>query len=238
MAIQRTFRRDQQAGWPGQVARPYEPHFFETGPFNQVITSVPCRPGDAVVWSEANNAFEHHTAGTVNDIIGIVSYEMGTVGQDTVVSGEQNSDREASYPDGAIIKVLMMGSIFAVAGGAIERFAAVQPSLPTTSQRSRWASMDLSATPDSFAEREAAHDGGFTQAAVEAIEVDSATGEVTFAADADRDEAQNALAFAINSLGATLIGRGVYRRSVLQCVSPGGATAADDIIEVRIVPAI
>ena len=113
----------QQAGWPGQQARPGEPYAYDTGVLHvpAAATRNP-RPGDAVYWDETENAYAiPTTAAEVSSVVGLISYDASTLQSSlSAVPSGANSDAFIEYKDGAVVKVAVMGTFYAQAGSAME----------------------------------------------------------------------------------------------------------------------
>ena len=122
MAIQRVFRRHQQPGWVGGLARPDAPYAYDIGQIHVPTSGRKGRPGDGVIWDATENQYKvPTTAAEELLVIGIVAYDAGTV-QSTLgtVPTTENSDQFIEYEDNAIIKVGVMGTFWIIAGGACE----------------------------------------------------------------------------------------------------------------------
>lgn len=122
MTIQSAYRKHEQAGWPGGLVRPNEPHAFHRGKVYVPSNGRKPQPGDPVYYDAARNAYALPTnAATSAQVIGIVSYDPGVVQADagSTPSGA-NSDLRVEFADGAIVKVLVLGTVYAVAGEALE----------------------------------------------------------------------------------------------------------------------
>lgn len=120
--IQRQYRRDQQAGWPGALARPYEPNAYDTGQLYVPPGGTAPEPGMAVVYDATRNRFAlPTTAAQVKDIVGLVSYDSGTV-QGSLASppGNANSDAMVQYADGDVVKIGVLGTFYVLAQSALE----------------------------------------------------------------------------------------------------------------------
>lgn len=126
--IQQRFRAHQQEGWPGQLARPNEPHFFHTGTLYVPANGRNPRPGDAVLYDASQDSFKlPTTAAESAQICGIISYDQGTV-QKSLASAPTgvNSEGYVEYKDDDIIKVGVMGTFYVIAGSAMEYGQLVQ----------------------------------------------------------------------------------------------------------------
>jgi len=118
--IQRTFRRYEQAGWPGQLARPYAPYAYDSGVIGVPTGGVSPMPSYPVVWHAATNRFRLPTTDAENvSVCGILSYESGTVGS-TVSPTIENSPLGIVYSDGNIVKVGVLGTFYGIAAEAME----------------------------------------------------------------------------------------------------------------------
>ena len=122
MTIQRVFRRHQQPGWVGGLARPNEPHAYDTGRLNVPASGRKARPGDGVYWNATANRFQVPTTDAQELLVlGIVAYDPGTV-QSTLGTAPttENSDQFIEYVDDDVIKVAVLGTFYLIAGGAVE----------------------------------------------------------------------------------------------------------------------
>lgn len=120
--LQREFGRYPGRGYPGDLARPDEPHAFDIG-----LARVPAggrapRPGDAVYYDEVNDRFAVPTnAAQQRAVIGIVSYDPGKVaGTVSPLPDDGNSDVFVEYADGEEIKVGVLGTFWVTAGSAMK----------------------------------------------------------------------------------------------------------------------
>ena len=120
--IQSQFDLYQQIGYPGQIARPNEPWAADRGPMIVNATSTrKGRPGDAVYWDTTNNGFAvPHNVATQLLVIGVIGYDGEVAHQLSAVPSGSNSDYIVQYDDDDPIKVITMGSVFLIAGGAVE----------------------------------------------------------------------------------------------------------------------
>ncbi len=120
--IQQRYRAHQQEGWPGALARPNEPHIYHTGTLHVPSAGRKPRPGDAIVYDAAEDAFKLPTTDAEDaKVCGILSYDQGVVQKslDAVPSGV-NSEAYVEYADEDIVKVGVMGTFFVIAGVALE----------------------------------------------------------------------------------------------------------------------
>lgn len=120
--IQRQYRRYEQEGWPGALARPNEPHAFHFGLIDVPTgaTRTP-RPGDPVYWDATAERYAiPTTAVQVEAVCGILVFDSGTV-QGTLdsVPSNANSDAFVEYKDNDSVKVGVMGTFYAIAGEAL-----------------------------------------------------------------------------------------------------------------------
>ena len=122
-AIQTQYNRYQQAGWPGALARPNEPHAFHIGVLHvpSGATRTP-RPGDPVYYDATENQYAiPTTAAQLNAVCGIIVYDSGTVQAElTSPPTDANSPAYIEYKDNAEIKVGFAGTYFGIAGEAQE----------------------------------------------------------------------------------------------------------------------
>ena len=120
--IQSQFGVYQQPGWPGALSRPNEPHAFHHGVVRvpAAATRTP-RPGDPVYWDATNNRFAiPTTAAERQQVVGILSFDSGTVQATQTLPSDANSDQFVEFKDGSRVKVCVMGTLYVVAGAALE----------------------------------------------------------------------------------------------------------------------
>ena len=120
--IQTQYNVYQQAGWPGALSRPNEPHAFHHGVLRvpSAATRTP-RPGDPVYWDSTNNRFALPTTEALRrQAVGILSFDSGTVQAAQTLPTDANSDAFVEFKDGSRVKVCVMGTLYVVAGSALE----------------------------------------------------------------------------------------------------------------------
>ncbi|MCY3553731.1 MAG: hypothetical protein OXH56_00270 [Gemmatimonadetes bacterium] len=120
--IQQRYRAHQQEGWPGQLARPNEPHYYHTGILHIPANGRKPRPGDALVYDSSQDSFKLPTSDAESaKVCGILAYDQGTV-QKSLASAPTgvNSEAFVEYENDAVVKVGVMGTFFVMAGAAME----------------------------------------------------------------------------------------------------------------------
>ena len=133
MAIQLEYNAYLQAGYAGDIARPSEPHAFDYGPAQVPTSGRNPRPGDMVYWDSTNNGFAFPTtAALVHAAVGVVSFDPGTVAKAGTPGTNQNSGDFIEYEDGAPMKVCVFGTVWVIAGGALEYGDLVQQDTHST----------------------------------------------------------------------------------------------------------
>ena len=124
--IQAGYRRHQQAGWPGDLAKPTNPTEFITGK----IGGAAVQAGQAVQYDATNNDFRAVADSDAGGLatIGIVSFDSGSVAATRAAgpTGTGSSDAYAEYKVGEYAKIGIMGTFYAYAAGTIEFGAAVR----------------------------------------------------------------------------------------------------------------
>ena len=120
--IQAGYRTHQQPGWVGDLAKPTAPWEFIMGEIHATGTDT-VAAGTAVAYDDTENAFvavADSDAGGLTTI-GIVSFDSGSVASTKSAPGTaENSDAFVAYGDGDYAKIGIMGTFWAVAGGALE----------------------------------------------------------------------------------------------------------------------
>ena len=115
-AIQQQYRRHQQAGQPGWLARPNAPHAYDMGEAGEALN-----PGDGVRYVAATNDWRKPTSTAERlEVQGIVSYDIAAPSGAITQATGQNASAQVEIADGSPIKVGVIGSFWAIAGGAIE----------------------------------------------------------------------------------------------------------------------
>ena len=137
--VQSNYERYAQLGYPGDLARPEEPHAFHEGVFHVSSGSTRPRPGYAVYYNESENAFSLPGAAHLNLVCGVASFDPGLVaGRGSIPSGA-NSDSFIEFSDGDPAKVGVFGSFWGIAGEDMEYGDRLTFG---TSPSSKWAVQD------------------------------------------------------------------------------------------------
>ena len=120
--IQTEYSYYQQKGYVGQLARPYEPHRFELGKLYVATSGTKPRPGDPVHWNATQNAFQlASSAFDRAQPIGLVSYDTAHVqGSLATKPAGANSSQFIEYEDGDVVKIMLEGTMWVLAGAAAE----------------------------------------------------------------------------------------------------------------------
>ena len=121
--IQRAYRRHQQPGWPGSIAKPGTPSEFVLAKIGVPTNGTAPKPGDGLAYSATNDDWRlpaDTQAGRVS-VMGMIIYDAGTI-QGSLASPATgaNSDTEVTYADGDHVKVGIMGTFYAIANEAME----------------------------------------------------------------------------------------------------------------------
>lgn len=120
--IQSQYTRYQAEGWPGMNARPRVPCKTMLLKTYTANNGRKPRPGDAVMYDSTQNAVKVPTSDAeVRQVVGIVSYDVGTVQQslDSTPSGA-NSNQYVEYASGSHALIYTFGVIYGIAAGAAE----------------------------------------------------------------------------------------------------------------------
>lgn len=111
--VQGTYEVNPDVGFPGAIARPYEPHALDSG-----LIHVPTgatrrpRPGDAVVYDQTEDAYKLPTSDAESlEVAGILSYRADTV---------QDASQVTEFADGDEVEVAVLGTWWVRAGSAVE----------------------------------------------------------------------------------------------------------------------
>ena len=122
MAVQLQYQTNAQRGYVGDVSRAAEPHAIDLVPVQVPANGRNPRPGDPVYWDGTNNGAAVPTTDNQSElVIGIVTYYPDQVaGRLSAIPSGSNSDAFIEYTDGQVAPILVMGSIWLLAGGAIE----------------------------------------------------------------------------------------------------------------------
>lgn len=220
--IQRTYRYDQQEGWPGMLARPYAPYAYDTGQIQVAMGAINIRPGEPVVYDATANRYRLPTSTEGTEMVGIVSYDSGTVATTGTFPATANSNALVEYTNDSRVKVGIMGTFYVIAGEALEYGQLVQWDASSTNTTYRqWIGRngpDLVTAPEEMAvsgiSTTLPSDDATWQTAIAAIK---AAVDATFAR-------------------ANTNSNGNYRqfaRVPMMCVSPT-PVAAGDLMEVRV----
>ena len=122
MAIQTTTNTYPGVGLPGELSRPNEPYAIDFLPAQVPASGRKPRPGDGVYWNAtANGAAAAASAANELVCIGIVHYDLSKV-QTTLGTQPSGADTnlKIEYEDGEFMPVIVMGTVYARAGGACE----------------------------------------------------------------------------------------------------------------------
>ena len=128
MSVQSVYNTYPDLGYPGDIARPSEPHAFDTGLAQVPSNGRKPRPGDAVYYDRSANGFAVPTSDPQRAaVVGIVSFDPGVV-QSTAAStpSGSNTDKFIEYDDGDELKVVVFGVVWVEAGSAMEYGQLVQ----------------------------------------------------------------------------------------------------------------
>lgn len=118
--IQSVYRRYEQAGWPGGLARPNAPYAYDSGVIRVPTGGTDPAPGYAVVWDATNNRFALPTTDAEQQLVcGILSYDGGVVAQ-TLGTTTENSPVGVQFANGSVIKVGVLGTFYGIAAEAME----------------------------------------------------------------------------------------------------------------------
>ena len=122
MAFQNQYDVNPQIGYVGAIARDKEPYAIDLLPVQVPSGGRNPRPGDAVYWDSTNNgAAVPTTAALSEQVFGIVTYYEGVVaGSLSSTPSGANSPQFIEYADGQNMPVVVMGTVWTLAGGAIE----------------------------------------------------------------------------------------------------------------------
>lgn len=112
MAVQRSYDINPARGYPGALARPSEPHALDSGVIHVPANARNPRPGDALYYDEAENAFAIPTSGAQSGLVcAILSYRADQVA---------NAESIVEYSDGDEIQFARLGTFWVRAGAAME----------------------------------------------------------------------------------------------------------------------
>ena len=115
MSIQTSYSINPGRGFPGDIARPSEPHAIDSGAIHVPVGAArKPRPGDPVYYDRANDGFAiPTTAALLQTVLGVLTYR-----HDTVQSGSERDTIE--FSDGDEVEVVRFGTVWVVAGSALE----------------------------------------------------------------------------------------------------------------------
>lgn len=114
--IQSSFNAFQSKGFIGTKVRPDAPFEFDLG-----VAGEELKPGEGVLYDKATNKFLKPTNAAERLLVtGIVSLDPGVVATATTVPAGGNSDAEVKFAIDTVIKVMIRGSIFVIAGADLE----------------------------------------------------------------------------------------------------------------------
>jgi len=131
--IQSAYRRYEQAGWPGALARPHAPYAFDSGQIRVPTGGVAPAPGYPVYWDATNNRFALPTTDALNQTVcGILSYDGGTVASSLSATTE-NSPLGIEYKNDAVVKIGVLGTFWGIAAEAMKYGDLVEWEWRTTS---------------------------------------------------------------------------------------------------------
>ena len=108
MAIQTSYTRTPDIGFPGMLARGFPPPVIVNGYAQVDANERKPRPGDAVIWDTTNHAFKVPGSGEGNLIVGIVTYSQS----DTPTAVPSTDDVAVQYSDGDTMQVVIQGMVY------------------------------------------------------------------------------------------------------------------------------
>ena len=111
-SVQTSYQINPELGFPGDLARPNEPHSLDSGTLHVPTgaTRKP-RPGDALYYDTGQNKFAIPTsAAQVQNVVGLLHYRKDRV---------QNVNSTLEFENNAEIEVAIFGTFWVVAGSAI-----------------------------------------------------------------------------------------------------------------------
>ena len=120
--IQSQYGRYQQAGYPGEVARPSDPCVFDIGQAHIPASGDNLQPGWGVYWDSTNDGFIIPAAtGNEHNVTHIVSFDRAHVASTlSAIPTGANSDQLIEFADGAVMKLGAMGHFWVIARVALE----------------------------------------------------------------------------------------------------------------------
>ena len=122
MTIQDIYQINPQLGYVGAVAEDAIPAIIRRVPVQVPANGRNPRPGDQVYWDRASNGAAAVTsADEQENAFGIVTYFEGQLGE--ILSSKPsgaNSDTFVEYKDGDWMPVVLVGSVWLLAGAALE----------------------------------------------------------------------------------------------------------------------
>lgn len=121
--FQTYYNKKQQVGLVGTVSRANAPYEFD----DPGKAAVDLRPGEAVLYDTATNTWKLPTSAVEEKrVTHVVGFDMASV-QSTLssVPAGNNSDQEVVFTAGSMVRLLRYGYMWALAGGAFEKGAAI-----------------------------------------------------------------------------------------------------------------
>ena len=120
--VQQAYNTYPQRGYPGDLARPHEPNAIDLLPVQVPSSGRNPRPGDPVYWDATNDGAAVPTDANLNEtVMGIVAmYSDQVASRLSAVPAGANSDAYIEYEDGDVMPVIVMGTVWLLAGAALE----------------------------------------------------------------------------------------------------------------------
>jgi len=217
MVIQRTFRRYEQAGWPGGIARPHAPYALDSGQIHIPSSGTDPAPGYAVYWNATENQFALPTSDAQQQLVcGILAYDGGTVG--VTRTRTENSPLGVQYEDNDTVKVGVFGTYWGIAAEAMEYGDLVEW---------EWRATSPTITNGSFRWKKRTTTGFGT----DSPELPAAGQTNGLPASYTAATVKTAIDWIIDSL-RTQVTASVYRLPI--AVASPGAVAAGELVELRV----
>ena len=122
MSFQGAYEINPGRGYIGALARDAEPWAIDQVPAQVPTSGRNVRPGDQVYWDTTNNGAAAVTDAAQQELaFGIATYFPGRVAEilSSIPSGA-NSPNYVQYKDGELMPVLVMGTVWLLAGAALE----------------------------------------------------------------------------------------------------------------------
>lgn len=128
MTFQTQYDINPGRGFVGALARDNEPFIIDQVPAQVPSGGRAIRPGDQVYWDATNNGVAAVVDANTSELtIGIATYFPGVVAQRlSAIPSGANSDSFIEYADGAVLPVIIQGSVWLLAGSALEYGNAVR----------------------------------------------------------------------------------------------------------------